>query len=324
MRALLAIVVVLMTGWSGWWWFAAGMAERGARDWLAAHQAAGWQVNHQALAVRGFPNRIDLSLTGLALETPDRRWGWSAPFLQILSLSYKPWHLVVAFDHQQRITTPDEVFTLTAERMQASVVLVPGGDLALDRVQLVAEGVRRDGLRPLTVATFAAAAHPAVDRRHGWRIGLEGSGIAPDPAVMQRLPAGVLDAAGAHARLDAVVTLDAALDRHLGPVSPSILGVQLREARAEWGPIRLYLSGTLEPDRHGLATGRLELRIEGAATLLDLAVASGMITPEQRPLWDQATGAVARPDQPLQLVLNLVNGLVMLGPLVLGPAPRLG
>ena len=94
MRILLAIVILAALGWSGWWFVQSTARDRAMTGWLDERRAAGWVAEAEDVRVRGFPNRVDTVVTGLDLSDPDAGWSWHADGLQVLSLSYKPNHVI--------------------------------------------------------------------------------------------------------------------------------------------------------------------------------------------------------------------------------------
>lgn len=323
MRGLLWVSVLALLGWSGWWWFASDTAEKAARGWFAARQAEGWQASHGGIGVQGFPSRIDLTIDTPDIAPPQGGWRWQAPFVQVLSLSYKPWHLIAAFANDQRLETPAGPLMLASDKLQASLVLVPGTDLALDRFQLAGDALRLTGAADLGITHLSVATRQAVGLAMAHDLGIEAQGITPPAALLASLPAGSLPVQIPLMRLDATVTLSAPLDRHAGQTRPQMQRIALREARLDWGDIRAHVSGEMGPDAAGFAEGRLDLRLEGAAKALDLAVATGLIAPESRANWQTAITALAPTGQALTLPLQLAGGRMLIGPIPVGPAPRL-
>jgi hypothetical protein len=322
MRALLGLVVVAFLGWSGWWWVASGAARTGTETAAAALRAQGWQASYADLTVAGYPNRIDLTATAPRLARPGDGWGWAAPFVQVFALSYRPWHVIAAFAPEQDLTTPLGPMRLAAGRLQSSVVVEPGSDLVLDRFQMAGEALALSGALAASADTLSLATRPALGEKRAHDIGLALTGLRPDAAVLGRLPGVLRDAGGADMRVNAVAAFDAPLDRHAAARPPRLTRLDLREALVGWGDVKAHLSGSLSPDAQGLAEGRLTLRLEGAPLALEAAVALGAIPPEARAQWDSMLRMLA-PGGTLDLPLQLAGGLVRLGPLPLGPAPRL-
>ncbi|WP_028028196.1 DUF2125 domain-containing protein [Gemmobacter nectariphilus] len=323
MRAVLWMAIVALAGWSGWWWFASTAALKVAQDWFTTQQARGWTAAHGTIEVQGFPSRIDLTIDSPDIAPPMGGWGWQAPFVQVLSLSYKPWHLIAAFAPEQRLATPAGPVWLNADKLQASLVLVPGPDLALDRFQLAGDGLRLSGLTEASAAHLSLATRPAVGLALAHDLGIEARGLMPSPGFLARLPPGTAPSEAALARLDATLTFSAALDRHVADSRPEITRITLREARLDWGEIKAFVSGDLAPDGAGFAAGALELRLEGGEKALELAIGAGLIPAEARASWQNALTVLAPQGQALTLPIRLAGGRVSVGPLPLGPAPRL-
>ena len=97
-----------------------------------------WQqgrvATNRGVSVQGFPNRFDLTVTDLHLADPVTGFGWDAPFAQVFSMTWKPWHLIGALPNSQTVTLPDQVIELASTKLQGSLKLVPGAALALDGV----------------------------------------------------------------------------------------------------------------------------------------------------------------------------------------------
>ncbi|MFA7434280.1 MAG: DUF2125 domain-containing protein [Gemmobacter sp.] len=328
MRVLLWLVMLAAVLWGGWWWFGARTLEREAAGFFAAQEAAGRVAHYESVAVQGFPNRLDLTVTGPVLYDPWSGWGWRGPFAQMLALSYRPWHVIAALPPGQVVTTPFGDVTVEAGRLRASVVVVPGPALTLDRVTAVGEGVtargfgqewRAEGLRIATRQSAATA--------NGHDLGIEAGGLAPDPAVLAALPAGVsLPGIIDSLRLDLELALSAPIDRHAGRTRPEVTALRLREVRLVWGDMAIHGTGQVGPGPSGLAEGRIGFRVTDWRAALAAAVAAGLVAPETAPTWERALALLAASgDDPdtVDLPLYFQFGMMSLGPIPLGPAPRL-
>ena len=77
----------------------------------------------------------------------------------------------------------------------------------------------------------------------------------------------------------------------------------------------------------GLAEGRIELRLSNWRKAIPVAVALGLVTPEVAPTWENVFAVLSEQSaspEDLDLPLVFQRGRMSLGPLPLGPAPRLG
>ncbi|MBL4916395.1 DUF2125 domain-containing protein [Szabonella alba] len=270
-RWMLRLVLIAGLGWCGYWFIGAHAAERFARDWIAAQSAAGLEAGEQGLEVAGFPNRFDLTLTEPRLADPRAGWGWEAEFLQIFSLSYRPWHVIAAFPPRQTLTLRGQPVTVEAEKLQASVVVEPGLALTLQRSTAAGDGVRLSpqGTPPLTLQSLRLASEidPADPLSH--RIGLEAEGIA--------LEGGSAAARIDMARLDGRVTLSGPLDRDALTKRPAVTALDLREAILNWGEVSAFARGRVETDAAGYAVGDVTLRLENWSAALDRLAEMGLV-----------------------------------------------
>lgn len=326
MRALVWVVVAAAVTWGGYWFVGARALETGAQAWFQAQAEAGLVAERSDLSVSGFPNRFDLTVTDLRLADPDSGFGWTAPFVQVLSLSYKPWHIIAAFANEQQVRTPWQDFALASDRLQGSLVIVPGTNLALDRLTLVGDAMRVTSDLGWTAGVdtlrFATKQAESGGKRH--EIGLEILGLGPDPRVTAAVPD--FPEKLEKLRLDAIITLTAPLDRRAAQSQPRPTQIEVKEVQLVWGTLVLFGSGTILAAADGVAEGRIALRLTNWREAIPLAVAAGLIKPEVAPTWVNMFALLAAQTgdpEDLDLPLVFANGRMSLGPLPLGPAPRM-
>ncbi|MDP2740744.1 MAG: DUF2125 domain-containing protein [Pseudorhodobacter sp.] len=329
MRTLMAVVIGLALAWSGYWLVGADALETAAHDWFADQTAQGRLASHDSLVVHGFPSRFDLTIQAPKLADPATGLGWQAPFVQILSLSYKPWHIIAALPETQQFFTADQVITLTSTHLKASLIVKPGSALALDRIAVVGEGLQAVSSLGWQIAADHArfASRQDTTQRNAHQIGIELTDLAPDPGLIAALSGqSDLPALIAIARLDAVVSLSAPLDRHAGQTQPRLTALAVKEGLIRWGSMVLYAKGSITPDAQGLAQGRINLRAENWPEALTVATEIGLISPEVAPTLDRALTLLAEQSGQaliLDLPLSFQSGYMSLGPIPLGSAPRL-
>lgn len=326
MRVILAVVLALALAWCGLWFAGARFVRQGAEAALADMRAQGYHAEVGGLQVLGFPNRLDLTVTAPDVADPASGYGWSAPFVQAFALTWRPWHVIAAFAPEQQITTPAGVFTLTAGELQASLRARPTLLLPLDRTTLVGTDLSLRAPNGVNIASpelrFATRDLDGTGLRH--EIGLEVTGLAPGPGLLPKgtgLPA-VLD----RLHLDADLSFSAPLDRAVSRTRPEVTSLALREALLIWGDLTLHAQGDLAPDAAGLAEGSLTLRATNWQRLLPALAAAGLIKPEVVPTWTRMLDIVAQQSGDpavIDVTLRFAQGRVSLGPLPLGPAPRL-
>ena len=326
MRVLVAVVLTLAVVWGGYWFIGSRALERGVEAWFANQLGTGLVAERESLAVQGFPNRFDLTINGLHIADTATGFGWTAPFVQVLTLSYKPWHVIVAFPNEQQINTPLEGLMLTSSKLQGSLVVTPNRNLPLDRTAVVGSDLGLTSTLGWSVAakTLRLATKRVAPDGKLHEIGFEILGLSPDAALTAAVPE--LPELIEKLRLDAEVGLTAPLDRNFGQTPPHVESIDVKEMSMAWGELGLFGKGRVAANEDGLAEGRIELRVTNWRAALPLAVALGLVTPEVRPTWENVLALLASrsgdPDD-LDLPLSFQNGRMSLGPLPLGPAPAM-
>ncbi|MFN7222918.1 MAG: DUF2125 domain-containing protein [Paracoccaceae bacterium] len=325
MRALLLISTLLVAVWSGYWFVGKSAVENGFSTFLQQAPARGIDVSLTDYSIAGFPSRFDLTV--MTPKLTDQRSGisWQSPFVQVFSLSYKPWHVIAAFAPDQTLSTPGEDISLQSAKLQASVVVSPNTALTLDRTTVVGDSVKAESSLGWTLAAdtlrFATRLDPS--RSNAYDIGLEVLGLTPDPILSARLPD--LPTQISVARVDATASLSAPLDRFSSESRPSLTALAMRELLFTWGDLSVFAKGDLIV-ANGLPEGRIDIRVTGWRNLVTLASGLGLITNEIAPTalgMMEAYAASSGDSNVLEIPLVFADGWMMLGPLPLGPAPRL-
>lgn len=328
MRALLVVVLVVSCLWAGYWVVGSRAVERSIEAWFAAPHD-GLTASRSDVSVSGFPNRFDITVTDPALSDPARGWGWRAPFAQVFTMTWKPWHLITALPQEQEIDTPFGPFRLASSQLEGSLVVIPGTALALDRTVVSGEGlslVRSDGWElAATKATLATRLMPDDPAAH--EIGLDAATLTPDAGFRIALAAqSDLPEQIDQLRLDAIARFTAPLDRFAAQNRPRLAGIRVKEGLLRWGDMVVSATGEVTPATDGRAQGRIDLRIENWRKLVPVLVAAGIVTAEVSPTVTRAMELLAEqgPDPDVLTVpLSFGSGLMSLGPLPLGPAPDL-
>ena len=330
MRALLTLIVIATLGWSGYWFVGQQGLQQAFGQWFDARRAEGWVAETSDLTVQGFPNRFDTSFSNLALADPDTGLAWEAPFFQILTLSYRPNHVIAVWPDDQLIATPQDKFRVQSTDMRASLVLAPNTALAPERATLtteflrVAPEARPDETTALTALTLAAERNGAAT----YRLGLATEGLSPSTPWRARLdPKNTLPTQLAGVRADLTVSFDKPWDRSaIEDARPQPTHIKLDLADATWGQLQLQAAGEVSVDATGQPTGEITIKARNWRDILDLAVASGALPESMLKTLESGLSMMAQMagnPQTLDIPLSLRNGRVMLGPIPLGPAPVL-
>lgn len=332
MRIVLAIAATAIIGWCGWWYLGATAQETALKAWLDGRKEAGWLAEYDTVAVAGFPNRIDSSVTELMLADPQSGWAWSAPLFQVLMLSYKPNHVIAVWPGAQKISTPYDTVTITSEQMRGSVVFVPDTALTLDRVRVELADVALAGgswigaLESGNIATERLDPADAPDFAHA--IGFEAKGLnLPDLARWVGRDTGILPDHMERAFFDVVAAFDGPWDRHaIEGEKPRLTVINIKEFEASWGPLNLKAQGKLDVDAAGYPVGDLQVSARNWRDMLTLATESGIVPRDLAGTLESGLNLLAMLSgggADLNVPLSFSGGMTRLGPIPIGRAPKL-
>lgn len=333
MRIILAIIALAVAAWVGWWFLLATAKDRAIEGWLAARREAGWVAEATEVSVGGFPYRLDTLLTGVELSNPAGGWSWTAPDFRLHALAYQPNHLIAVWPHDQTFATLFGRARILSEDMRGSVVVEPNLRLGLRRTTIELDGLR---VRGETTGWEMGLAHGQVALRQA-----EGENPPPNAydlaftAENLTLPegwlafdgGGLLDQAIEVASVRATATFDRPLDRLAIEETPPLLQtLRVDDMTFTWGRLDLRGKGRLEADAQGFASGRLDLRARNWREMVDVAERSGAINATLASALRGGLGLIARlggDRNVIEAPLDFSGGFMRLGPIPLGPAPRL-
>jgi hypothetical protein len=322
LKRLVLVIVIATLAYSGWWFFAANDLRRSVEAWFEDQRAAGWDAGFSDIAVRGFPNRTDLTLTDPHLRSPDGTFGWQAPFIQILGLSYKRGHVIIAWPNTQTLQTPQGPVDISSERLRASVIfrddLVLRSNLEADVLNLA------DPDQTMALAGITAALEKVELSETEYRAALAIDGLAvSDPSITgTHVP-------DALATLRADTTLDLSTPLSLASLTnepPQIDRLTLRNTQVDYGTLRLKLAGETAFDPQGRATGEVTIEAQNWRDALRNAQDNGTLPPGvSDALLDILTmiASLNGARDALDVTLGLDRGTVLLGPLPIGRLPPL-
>lgn len=329
--ALAALLPAL--GWSAWWWVGAAAKEAAFAAWLAERRSDGWMAEAAGIATAGFPNRFDTRIERLALADPAAGWAWEAPFIDILMLSYAPTRAILALPPAQDLSVPGARATLRSDRLMASVNLAPGAALALRRVSLEGAGLRLDAPEGWAAAAQRIEAHVAeapesAGPDNAYALALDAEAVKLPAVWRARLdPAGAMADALDRLKLDARAAFDRPLDRSaVEDRPPRLKALSLGSLEARWGALALTASGRVAADADGYAAGEIMLRATRWREMLRAAVAAGALDRDLAKTIEAGLGLLALLSgdaDTIEAPLSFGGGFARIGPVPLGPAPRL-
>jgi hypothetical protein len=330
MGRLLTWVLVVAGIWMGLWAAGSVIYEKSLRGWIDARRVDGWAADVSALEVNGFPSRFDTTISDIRLADPGTGIAWSAPFVQFLSLAYKPYQVIAVLPESHVFSTPLQTLTISHDRARGSLFLEPSTSLPLDRAIVVIEAGEVSSTLgwKISLTEGRLAAERVAASENTYRIGAELTGFAPSLETKTMLdPGGVLPTTVETMHLDATVRFTAPWDRRAIEVArPQVTNIALDDLSANWGNVTFRATGELSVDDAGVPSGRITVRAVEWRRLLEMAIGTGLLADTFRPALEGALELMAalegRPDT-LDAPLTFESGFVSFGPIPLGPAPRI-
>lgn len=325
MRRLTMIVIGLAVIYSTYWFIGATQTERAMTTQLDDLATAGWKVDFTKLSTTGFPSRFDTSLTKIHLESPDRKTVWKAPFVQALSLSYKPNKIILALPDQQKLVHDGILFDIRSTGLLASLALAPTS--AFELVTLTVE------TGPLTVSSLdnfvffiskgIAALRLANPDQNQYDTYLDIEGFTLPDGVRDILdPAGTLPKDFAQMTIDGTVVFDNPLDTSAPTTQPRPTQISLKGMTITWGTLQLSGQGQVKVDSLGIPTGSITISAQNWRIMIEMAVEAGLLDQGIAKTAQNMAALLAGDNDELSVPIIFANGFMSLGPLPLGPAPQ--
>ena len=327
---MVGLVVVAGLGWSGYWWAGAQAMEAGLDAWFDDRRGEGWVAEYQSLDTSGYPTRFDTVLTDLTLADPQTGWAWTAPTFALQAESTRPTAFTAIWPDAQKLQTPISEFEIISQEMTASLAVDAATSLPL------AEGTATMGALAITsldgwelrADRMALSMTRVADTDQTYDLVVEGDNIRPDDALRVGLRLDPpLPEAFETLRISATVAFDRPWDRRaLEDRRPQPTQVALDLAQGTWGQLDLRATGRVDVDAEGVPTGEIAVKAKNWCAMVAVAVATGAIPENLGSTLESGLGLLAalsgNPDS-LDLPLSFAGGRMAIGPIPLGPAPRI-
>lgn len=334
MKRGLKILLGLCVIWGLYWAVAAWGLRQSVQGWFQMQATRGWQVEVGDIApagtLGGFPWRHVTRIDRPTLADPGTGAAWRTDWLELQSPAIWPGRQSLRFsDGDQRLSYYDQTAVITTEGLQADLFLAPGLALELEELGLTSGAWSiGDGQNSVLSAGDLNLRVVQSDPAENYQITAEAHAFRPGTDLRRLLRAAPeLPQTFETLTLVADVTFDTVWDRNAleqRRPQPRMIDIDLLEAK--WGDMRIKSAGTLEVDAAGIPTGELALQVEAWAEFLEMAEDTGLMSATAREQASRVIAVLARASgnpEDLDITLGFRNGYITIGPIPLGPAPRL-
>lgn len=144
-RILIGVIVTCILLWSGYWFYGKHIHQSKIENLSFRLQSADKFLDYDNIHTTGFPNRFDTTIKQPTFIDPHFPLSWKAEFLQILSLSYQPYRLIVVWPQQQTIHIGNERIEVNAEGLRASLSLRQSDKMDFDNVIVESDSIQLSG-----------------------------------------------------------------------------------------------------------------------------------------------------------------------------------
>ncbi len=311
---------------SGVWFWMRGEVTRRMDDARTAAVDAGWTLAWGHRSISGFPFRLDVKLETVRAREPSG-WGVAAPRLSAEAFVFAPTHWVaVAPDGVTIVRRKGGPLVVTAKALRASV-----SEASATPPRISVEGLGLTFSTPPGAAPFLLRG--ATEFHLHTKAGPDNQGavyIEVDGATtrLTGLLARIADGSPSSLVLDAIFSNAAALRGHYWTAAERSWAasggqLNLRRLRITAGQADIDArAGVLGVGGDGRLRGHIDLVLRQAPRTLGAMGAEGTLAPETARAAATLAGAVQQ--GPLaSLPLSFQAGRTTLGPLAVGPAPRI-
>ncbi|PUB17299.1 DUF2125 domain-containing protein [Yoonia sediminilitoris] len=324
MKRLTLLVLIVSAIYSTYWFVGANTVESRAVESIALARSEGWDIAYDTIKTIGFPSRFDTTIDAPNVTPPDARWTWQAPFLQVFALSYQPNKIIAAFPNSQRLQLPTQKLSLTSDELRVSAGVRPNADLSFDALTTEGAGVSVSSdigwSIALQNALIALRNTPDMDKSYDAYAQINNLSL-PSEFLKQLNQGNNLPAKIDSITINSQLGLNQTLDRHTK--NPQLQSITLENAQIVWGTLSVRAEGRVDIDSTGVPTGRITLITQDWRTMIDILVSMGQVQPGIAETLRNMAGGLANDAGVLELPVSFGNGFMSLGPIPLGPAPRL-
>ena len=331
MRRLLWIVLLVTVLWCAWWAIFGFSLQAALDTWFEDRRDVGWQADYVSLDLRGFPVRVDADITDIVLADPHAGVVVNLPALKIGAPAYWPGDLTLVLPTAAiSFITSENWSTLEIAQGAADLKLHPGAALELEQISALTGpwSLNTNDQTALSADNLRLTMNQNETVSERYKISAEAAKLKPGdaPRAALRLPEDwplTFDTF----TLDADIIFDKPWDlSSIETTRPQPRQIKLKLAEAAWADLRLFFVADLEIDATGSPTGTINIQAENWQVMLDLAERSGVLSNSLRQQAESGLSTLARfsgDPSALDVQLNLRGGLMLVGFIPIGPAPKI-
>lgn len=315
---LISLVALL---WAGYWFVAATQLKSEVLKLIQNINTKPWSMVYSDLSVKGFPNRFDITINGLKFEHTDFNISWSLPYFQILSLSYKPNHLIIAFPKRQILKKGHQNIIFNSTKMLASISFEDYNFNKLNKFVLDIDNSELEltnGIKlKANLLTFAIRTQKTKDNTY--QTGIRSGGVLIDTSHNYSfVPAFAWPQDEFSLEVDAEISFSKAIkirNKNLPPVKD----LKVKTAEIKSPNLKMVSAAELSYLTDGLPSGNIQIQVNNWSDFLQKS------HEKNNDLYNSLKfiSKLANESDELKLSFKIKKGKIFLGPILLGAVPRI-
>jgi hypothetical protein len=307
-RVLALPLLLLATGWTGWWLYGLGLGRAELARLADDASASGLRVQCGNPSWSGFPIQIRLDCRPFSLHvTATGETVLEVPQLQFLAQLFDAGRILAVADGAMQLSNQKESLTLAPTRLVASFRHSGPEELAVFGEQVETGSGFAAGFLNMRLTRDSGGDRIvfALEARDAF-FGLP---VAADTPFEQVTATGSLSTA------DAATLATPAL---LGALKLEGTVLKIDSLRLHQKDVTVSGRGTIAVDESARLDGRLNLTIENAGGLIGRFEAAGLLTPSEARNGTMLLGLLAGDTGKVRISLQANDGEIFLGPVKLG------
>ena len=324
MRRLISLLIWIAALYSGYWFAVAQTLQFGSDKAVEALAETGVDLRFGSVTTTGYPSRFETTVTDLNVGHAD--WSWQGAQVVFYADSYRPLSITLRLSRDQLLAVAGQNLRISSEEFRSDLSLQPTPQLAFDKGQVILGATRlaSDAGWQLDLGALTARLAQSNEGAAVYDADLTAKDLIL-PAILrdQIDPDAVLGADLRQIIGAAQLTLSDPLDRHLQGRPPSLDHIILHDLQIDWGPLTVALAGAVAFDADGIPEGQITLRTTEWQIVLDILTRAGLINAVATNSVTLLARFMADADGVLSLPFTFQDGITLLGPVPVGPAPRL-
>ena len=279
------LVILVIGGYSGYWFWMSGEIRKGALDWIEDQRKAGVDITYDNMEISGFPYRFELKLDAPVAVSSVDGWRLESERVQLAAQSYNLYHVIAQIPGKSDITLADgRQFSLVPAEKSALSVRYDSETVRDLRIELPSLTIAENNMRVLELNNLMFGIRPMPDAPTSGQLA-----FSIDDFTLERAPDDLIWLGPDGEELVIWIEIE-----NLYPLLTEDLSftewridenqIHLRRGEVNWGPLDLAARASIELSRDNQPNGTIGIHLENVDALREHLEAAGRLDQETNQL----------------------------------------